>query len=275
MVDLWCDIQQDTYTCNGRNATGRNHFPYPCQCNPRRDGKAYRNKPAGKGKRHCPKVNLVRYADDFVVTAANRKTLEEIHTLLTNFLAERGLQLSEEKTLITHISEGFDFLGFNIRKYNGKLLIKPSAKSRKKITEKLHEVIFGNKSATQCLLIELLNPVITGWGNYFRHAVSKKVFAKLDHILVVQLKRWAFRRHSRKSKGWVIRKYFHSENNRNWVFKDTFSTDEEQKVFVLKMFSDIPITRHVKIRKDANPFDPQWDAYFAYRSRKTSRVRCA
>jgi retron-type reverse transcriptase len=97
---------------------------------------------------------------------------------------ERGLTLSEEKTLITNISTGFEFLGFNIRKYNGKLLIKPSEKGQKKITKKLHEAIFSNKSVSQCRLIEILNPVITRWGNYFRHAVAKKVFAKIDHILV-------------------------------------------------------------------------------------------
>jgi len=231
----------------------------------------YPNKFRGKGKVYCPKVNLIRYADDFVVTAENRETLEDIKILLTDFLAQRGLTLSEEKTLITHISDGFDFLGFNIRKYNGKLLIKPSDKSQKKITEKLHEAIFSNKAASQYRLIEILNPIITGWGNYFRHAVSKKVFAKIDHILVGQLKRWAFRRHSKKSKGWVLEKYFQSENNRKWSFKDFF----EEKVVILKKLADIPITRHVKIKCEANPFDPQWDAYFESRSRKASMVLCA
>jgi len=232
----------------------------------------YPDKSVGKRKVYCPKVNLVRYADDFVVTARNRETLEEIEILLTDFLAQRGLSLSEEKTLITHISDGFDFLGFNIRKYNGKLLIKPSNRSQKKITEKLHEVIFGNKSASQGRLIEILNPVITGWGNYFRHAVSKEVFAKIDHILVGQLKRWAFRRHSKKSKGWAIEKYFKSENNRNWVFKTALELNGEKQIFKLKKLADIPITRHVKIKSDANPFDPQWDAYFERRSRKALKV---
>ena len=235
----------------------------------------YRKRPAGKGKVYCPKVNLIRYADDFVVTAENREILEEIKILLTDFLAQRGLTLSEEKTLITHISNGFDFLGFNIRKYNGKLLIKPSQKSQKKMTEKLHEVIFSNKSASQCLLIEKLNPVITGWGNYFRHVVSKEVFAKIDYILVGQLMRWAFRRHNNKSKRWVLKKYFKPGNNRKWVFKDTFEFEGVKENFILKKLADIPITRHVKIKKDANPFDGQCDAYFANRSRKTATVRCA
>ena len=233
---------------------------------------AYPKKFLGKGKIYFPKVHLVRYADDFVVTAESREILENIEILLTGYLAQRGLTLSEEKTLITHISTGFDFLGFNIRKYNGTLLIKPSKKSQKKITEKLHEVIFGNKSASQCSLIESLNPVITGWGNYFRHVVSKKVFAKIDHILVGQLKCWAFRRHNRKSKGWALKKYFKSESNRKWVFKDTCKVKDVKKVFKLKKLSDIPIIRHVKIKSDANPFDPEWDAYFEGRDRKAFKV---
>jgi RNA-directed DNA polymerase len=236
---------------------------------------AYPNKSLGKGKVFRPKVNLIRYADDFIVTAENRETLEEIKILLTEFLAQRGLSLSEEKTLITHISMGFDFLGFNIRKYNGKLLIKPSRKSQKKINEKLHEVIFSNKAAAQRLIIERLNPIITGWGNYFRHVVSKEVFAKIDHILVGQLKRWAFRRHSRKSKGWILDKYFKSDNNRKWIFKDSIEVKGKIQTFTLKKFADIPITRHVKIKKDANPFDPQWNNYFNRRRLKSSKVRRA
>jgi RNA-directed DNA polymerase len=229
----------------------------------------YRNR-LRNGKLYCPKVNLIRYADDFVVTADNREILEEIKTLLTEFLAKRGLTLSEEKTLITHVSDGFDFLGFNIRKYNGKLLIKPSKKSQKKIVEKLHEVIFSNKATSQGVLIELLNPVVTGWGNYFRHVVSKSVFAKIDHILVGQLKHWAFRRHNRKSKGWVINKYFKTVNNRAWTFTGSRTVNDTEQVFTLKRLADIPIVRHVKVKKDANPFDPQWFAYFAKRSRKAS-----
>jgi RNA-directed DNA polymerase len=227
------------------------------------------------GKIYYPKVHLIRYADDFVVTAQNRETLEEIKILITDFLAQRGLSLSEEKTLITNISEGFDFLGFNVRKYNNKLLIKPSQKSQKKITEKLHEVIFRNKSISQCLLIEELNPIITGWGNYFRHVVSKKVFAKIDHILVGQLIRWAVRRHSKKSRKWTIEKYFKTENNRKWTFKGSFEFEGEIMNFTLKRLADIHIKRHVKIKKDANPFDSEWYTYFEERSRKATTERRA
>ena len=113
------------------------------------------------GRLYHPKVNYVRYADDFIVTADKRETLEDVKCMLIEFLRERGLTLSEEKTLITHISEGFDFLGFNVRKYNGTLLIKPSSKSQKRFTEKLHEVVFKkNKAVAQQKLIEELNPVL-------------------------------------------------------------------------------------------------------------------
>lgn len=226
----------------------------------------------GKGKWYFPKVNLIRYADDFVVTADKKETLEEIKTLLTGFLAQRGLTLSVEKTLITRISEGFDFLGFNIRKYNGKLLIKPSKKSQKKFTDKMHEVIFGHKAVEQHVLINLLNPVIVGWGNYFKHVVSKEVFSKLDHILFLQLKRWAFRRHSNKSKRWALDKYFKTDGTRKWCFSQTVTVKvkdkDENRTFTLLKMADIPIVRHRKIKKDANPFDPAWNAYFENRRLK-------
>ena len=233
----------------------------------------YQKRYMGKGKVYFPKVNLIRYADDFVVTSDSRELLEEIKPLITAFLAQRGLSLSEEKTLITHISEGFDFLGFNIRKYNGKLLIKPSKKSCKKIGEKLHEIIFSNMAVTQSQLVERLNPVITGWGNYFKHVVSKEIFAAIDHMLVVQLKRWAFRRHTNKSHEWVKNKYFHTDGNRKWVFAETVEKDGGKKTFTLKKLSDIPITRHLKIKMDANPFDRDWYEYFD--KRQSARLRFA
>jgi RNA-directed DNA polymerase len=278
ILDKWltCGVIFNRVLTPTKEGTPQGGIISPTLANATLDGmeksvnQTYRNSLVGKGKVYCPKVNLIRYADDFVVTAENRETLEEIKILLTDFLAQRGLTLSEEKTLITHISEGFDFLGFNVRKYNGKLLIKPSMKSQKKILEKLHEVIFSNKSASQCLLIELLNPIITGWGNYFRHVVSKEVFAKIDHLLVGQLKRWAFRRHSNKSRKWIVDKYFKSRNNRKWIFQDAFTFNDETEVFTLKKLADIPIVRHVKIKKDANPFDAQWFDYFEQRSRKAS-----
>ena len=224
------------------------------------------------GKLYCPKVNLVRYADDFIVTAEKRETLEEIKKTLTGYLRERGLTLSEEKTWITHISKGFDFLGFNVRKYNGTLLIKPSKKSQKRFTEKLHEVVFGkNKTAAQEVLIRELNPIIRGWGNYYSHVVSKKVFSRIDHVLINQLKRWSYRRHANKSRKWIKERYFVDNESRDWIF--SCESKDKKTIFVLLKLADIPIRRHIKVKCEANPFDPVWDAYFRRRKLKSCRQR--
>ena len=226
------------------------------------------------GKMYCPKVNLVRYADDFIVTADRKETLLEIKGMLTAFLKERGLTLSEEKTLITHISEGVDFLGFNVRKYNGTLLIKPSKKSQKRFTDKLHEVVLTKgKALSQQELIEKLNPIIKGWGNYYSHVVSKKVFCRYDHILINQLKRWSYRRHTNKSREWIRKKYFIHESGRNWIFGFEYVCGGIKEKFTLDKLTDIPIKRHIKIKCEANPFDPLWDEYFERRKLKSARQR--
>lgn len=226
-----------------------------------------------KKRVYHPKVHLIRYADDFVVTATDRDALEDIRKMIAGFLEERGLSLSEEKTLITHIDDGFDFLGFNVRKYNGKLLIKPSRKGQKKLTEKLHEVVFSNKAAAQNKLIVKLNPILTGWGNYYSHVVSKKIFSKMDHILVQQLRRWAFRRHHNKSRDWCMKRYFKTDGDRHWCFKCQAVESGRKKIFTLKLLSDISIVRHIKVKKDANPFDPAWDDYFELRQQKAKLKR--
>jgi len=234
------------------------------------------NRPKGyKGKWKSKKVNLVRYADDFIVTADDKETLLEIKAMLMEFLRERGLELSEEKTLITHIDEGFDFLGFNIRKYNGKLIIKPSRKSQEHIVDKLHQTIFKWKSAHQQVLIEELNPIITGWTNFFRYVCSKKVFCKIDHILVNQLMRWGYRRHPRKGRSWTNHKYFITDNGRQWVFGFKYTLDGKEETISLKRMADVTIQRHVKVVGKANPYDSQWDEYFAKRASKTKRTRKA
>ena len=226
------------------------------------------------GKLYYPKVNPVRYADDFIVTADRKETLLEIKEILTAFLKERGLALSEEKTLITHISEGFDFLGFNVRKHNGTLLIKPSKKSQKRFTDKLHEVVLTkSKALSQQELIEKLNPIIRGWGNYYSHVVSKEVFCRCDHILVNQLKRWSYRRHSNKSREWIRKKYFIRKGRRNWIFGFEYVCGGIKEKFTLQQLTDIPIKRHIKIRCEANPFDLAWNEYFERRKPQSARKR--
>jgi RNA-directed DNA polymerase len=221
-----------------------------------------------KSKRGNPtKVHLIRYADDFIITGSSKELLEnEVKPMVRDFLAQRGLTLSEEKTTITHITEGFDFLGFNFRKYGAKLLIKPSKKSIKRLLEKVRGISKGGRGRGGAghRLIKRVNPVLRGWANYYRHAVSSKVFAKIDRDVWECLWRWAKYRHPHKGKRWIKRRYFTRKGNRNWIFQDT----NAGKKYTLFYMSNTKIVRHVKTRQDANPFDPQWRKYFEMRRRK-------
>ncbi len=192
------------------------------------------------------KVNFVRYADDFIVTAKTEEIAKEVKELIKEFLKDRGLELSDEKTLITHIDDGFDFLGWNFRKYKGDLLVKPSKKSIKKFTEEISNIIKNGKARTQETLIDTLNPVITGWANYHQSAVSSKIFHNLDSIIWNMLWYWAKRRHPTKPRKWIADKYWHTNGNRNWFF----STDKNQ----LKLLSDTKIVRHIPLKLDMNPY---------------------
>lgn len=214
-----------------------------------------------------PMVNFVRYADDFIITAKNREILENgVKPLVCEFLQARGLTLSEEKTKITHIDEGFDFLGFNIRKYKGTLLIKPSKKSLKNFMTKIRGIIDANKGSKQESLIRLLNPVITGWVNYFKYCVASDTFKKADSQIFKKLWQWAVRRHPKKGKKWVAKKYFGRVGNQNWYFISIFSKGDAEKKVTLKKLYDTKIIRFVKIKSEANPLDPDWKEYFDKRT---------
>jgi RNA-directed DNA polymerase len=217
------------------------------------------------------KVNLVRYADDFIITGASKEILvEEALPLVENFLADRGLSLSVEKTKVIHIDEGFDFLGQNVRKYQGKLIIKPSRNNIKKFLGSVRNIVKDNKAAKQSSLIRLLNPMITGWANYHRHVCSKEVFNRMDHIIAFWVWQWAIRRHPNKSASWLKKRYFSSRGTRNWVFSASIrDKNGEPMEIALIEAADVPIKRHVKIRGDANPYDPAQEVYFEERiSRK-------
>lgn len=209
------------------------------------------------------KVNFVRYADDFIVTANSKEFLEEkIVPALEVFLHERGLSLSKEKTKIVHIDKGFDFLGQNVRKYKGKLLIMPSKGNIKAFKEKIKIIISKNKAQAQNVLIGQLNPVIRGWANYHRHVVSKKRFNDVDNFIFSTVWSWSCRRHSRKGSWWVKKRYFHTVDKDHWTFcciKNNVVTTKLLKA------QSIPIKRHIKIKGAANPYDPLWFMYFKSR----------
>ena len=216
------------------------------------------------------KMHMVRYADDLVITGDSKEWLEnEVMPVLVDFLAERGLTLSPEKTKVTHITEGFDFLGWNVRKYNGKLLIKPSKANTKAHLTKAREIIKTNKTIKQVELIRTLNPVLRGWANYHRHMVAKKVFAHNDAEIWSMLWRWATRRHPNKGARWVKERYFKIRNSRNWVFAAKEAGKDEEIRLVYE--ADTPIRRHVKIKSGANPHDPVWTEYFTARKKQMKR----
>ena len=124
----------------------------------------------------------MRYADDFIITGCSKELLEnEVKPLVERFMLERGLQLSPEKTCITHIEQGFDFLGQNLRKYGGKLLITPSKKNMHAFLEKVRGEIRSNRATKQEHLIRLLNPVIRGWAYYHRHIEAGSAFRKVEN----------------------------------------------------------------------------------------------
>ncbi|WP_287365070.1 reverse transcriptase domain-containing protein [Mesorhizobium sp.] len=221
---------------------------------------------SSKLARSKAQLNVIRYADDFVVTGASKDVLEfKVLPAARQFLATRGLELSEEKTRITNIAEGFDFLGQNVRKYDGKLLIKPARKSVKALLDKVREIIKGNPSVTQEALIQKLNPVIRGWAMYHRHVVAKASFSSIDSHIWQMLWKWASRRHPMKGARWVRNRYFRVDGHRSWDFATKGPADASTSGCQLFRAMTIPITRHVKIRGLANPFDPAWSTHFARR----------
>jgi RNA-directed DNA polymerase len=215
-----------------------------------------------------PCVNLIRYADDFIITGRTKELLEgEIKPLVEQFLQKRGLALSPAKTVITHVGKGFDFLGQNVRKYpNGKLLIKPSKKNVKTFLGGIRKTIKAALGMSAADLIGWLNPKIRGWVNYHRHVVSKRAFRHVDHTIFTSLWQWARRRHQKKSPGWLKQKYFERQGGNNWIFFGE-SCDNEGIPHKLRLLlaSSTPIQRHVKVKGEANPYDPACESYFEKR----------
>ena len=160
--------------------------------------------------KNAHKVNLVRYADDFVVTAATEEIALEAKELIKDFLKTRGLELSDEKTVVTHINDGFDMLGWTFRKFKGKLIVKPSKKSVQTIVRNLSDTILKRgKAWNRDVLIMKLNQQIRGWTNYHQSVCANEAFAHLDYILYELLWRWAKRRHPKKGQWWISTKYWH------------------------------------------------------------------
>jgi RNA-directed DNA polymerase len=221
-------------------------------------------------ERRTAKTNVVRYADDFVVTGDSKEVLQtQVLPAIRRFMAERGLELSEHKTRITHITEGFDFLGQNVRKYGNTLLIKPAKKSIQSLLDKVRDIVKVNRNSTQEKVIWQLNPVIRGWAMYHRHIVAKQTFSSIDAHIWRMLWQWAKRRHPNKSARWVKDRYFRSNEKTAWNFATKGSTDGTTVGIELFQARTVQISRHVKISAPAHPFDPQWTEYL--NRRRTSK----
>lgn len=180
------------------------------------------------------------------------------------FLRPRGLRLSKEKTSIVHIEDGFDFLGFTIKKYNGKYLSKPSKESQKKLLRDVKQIIVKSYGWSGCEAIRALIPLISGWANYYRTAASKSTYAKIDHAIFKMCLYWARRKYGGRQCRKAVAKYFRSRSvTRRWVFSDIGAKKNgDKEVKYIRIMMDVRIQRHVKVRGASNPFSPNdWD-YF-------------
>jgi RNA-directed DNA polymerase len=186
---------------------------------------------------------------------------------VSHFLKERGLELSHEKTQITHVEVGFDFLGQNVRRYRcGKVLTKPSSQSVKTFLSKIRETIDNSGSLTAGEMIRRLNQQIKGWTMYHRYAASKRTFTYVDHRIFQMLWRWCRRRHPKKNRTWIKKRYFRKDGHRHWIFTGTlFNQNGQGRPIELMVAAQVKIIRYVKIRSAVNPYDPEWELYLEAR----------
>lgn len=225
------------------------------------------------------KYAMCRYADDFVVMCRTEQEAENVRDLLKDYLSERGLTLADNKTKITRVEEGFDFLGFNIRRYNvtifkkgqepqpgKKLLIKPSKDSIKSLKAKIKDEFARARGINAQALIGRLNPIVTGTANFWQHQVAKEVFHHIDFYLWGKTKRWLKRIHPRKNWKWIIKRYFRpdktGQSRDKWILTDPVTGNQ------LKRMSWTEIKRHVMIKHNATPFDSTLAEYFRERDIK-------
>ena len=208
---------------------------------------------------------LVRYADDLIALCHSRHEAEQVKARLASWLAPRGLVFNEDKTRVVTLDEGFDFLGFNVRRYHGKLLIRPSKAAQRRIRERLRTEMWSLRGVNARAVIQRLNPIIRGWAAYYRTVVSSEVFSALDDYMWKLAYKWARHVHPNKSAHWVVARYFDRFNKARrdrWVFGDRHSGA------YLRKFSWTKIVRHQMVKGRASPDDPTLAEYWAERRRK-------
>ncbi|MBO0918093.1 group II intron reverse transcriptase/maturase [Streptomyces laculatispora] len=212
-----------------------------------------------------PPPALVRYADDFAVFCATEEQAGKVRRQLGLWLAPKGLAFNDEKTRVVHVDDGFDFLGFNIRRYQGKLIIKPSRGAVEKARRKIKEIVRDGRGESVDSLIRQLNPFIKGWATYYRTVVSSEIFHNLDDYVFTALRRWGIAGHRNKSWRWIAHRYwgqFKSGSKDKWVFGDRRSGLHVHK------FSWTRISRHVIVKGTSSKDDPMLTEYWAARDQK-------
>jgi RNA-directed DNA polymerase len=210
---------------------------------------------------------VIRYADDLVALCHTRQDALKIKAWLAAWLTPRGLAFNEDKTRVVCLDEGFDFLGFNVRRYGNKPLIRPSTAAVRRIRERLRAELWSLRGTNAAAVIKRLNPIIRGWAAYYRTQVSGATFAALDHYLWQLTYKWATFSHINKPTSWVITRYFGMFNQARrdrWVFGDRNSGA------YLHRFAWTNIIRHQMVRHRASPDDPDLTDYWASRRRKAS-----
>jgi len=230
-------------------------------------GVRYRNNGADAGEAARTSPVLIRYADDFVALCHSKHEAMQVKARLAGWLAPRGLVFNEDKTRIVSLHEGFDFLGFTVRRQSGKLLIKPSKVALRRIRERLRTEMRALRGANAEAVIKRLNPIIRGWAAYYRTVVSSKAFGGLDDYMWKLTYKWAKHGHSNKTRHWIVSRYFGAFNKSRrdrWVFGD------RESGACLAKFAWMKIVRHQLVGGASSPDDPALSDYWAARRRKGS-----
>lgn len=225
-------------------------------------------------KQKLPKYGYCRYADDFIVTAESQEDLETILPVIQDWLGKRGLQLNEEKTKIIRADEGFDFLGFHIQQFNGHCITKPQKDKVLNLLKGIREWLRSHKDIPQSEVISYLNPILKGWGNYYRGSASKRVFSYIDNQIWRTLWKWACRRHPNKGKRWIAQKYFAIKEG--WRLKANIQNRRGnlQPITLTKLY-DIPIVRHIQVKGTNSPDDANLTEYWEHRLTKFGKITLA
>ncbi|SON64070.1 Group II intron-encoded protein LtrA [Mycobacterium simulans] len=208
---------------------------------------------------------LIRYADDLLALCHSREQTHQVKAQLTEWLRPRGLTFNEDKTRIVHLDDGVDFLGFNIRRYRNKLLIKPSKAAVKRIRARLTAEMRALRGHNAQMVLIRLNPIIRGWSAFYRHCVSARVFDALDDHVWKLTDKWARFTHPHKGRRWIVSRYFgafHPSRRDRWVFGD-----RDSGAYLVK-FAWTAITRHTLVKGWASPDDPALADYWAARRRR-------